>query len=80
MMGFYALKDAAASEKTFQDIIESICTDLRAEVNKTVPLSGVAMRVGLPQITDVVPVMYAGILCHRCIITIWADELITISP
>lgn len=68
--GYYAIDDSAASEKTFDNILEAACEAFRADstAGGEVTFTSIdANRSGL-QIVDSGPVMFAGVLCHaaRC--------------
>jgi hypothetical protein len=73
LRGYYALEDAAASEKTFQDLVESIEATFRG--NDT--LNDSAELVGPLQVERVEPVLFAGVLCHFAELSLWAQELVT---
>jgi hypothetical protein len=66
LRGYMSLDDATASEKTFDALIESLRTAFRTDdtlggvVASTVMDDGTA---GL-QLTEQVPVLFAGVLCH----------------
>jgi len=68
--GFYSLDDSAATEKTFQVLIESICTAFREDPT----LSGVAFDSGPVQVDTVGPVMFGQVLCHHCELRLPAQE------
>jgi hypothetical protein len=71
--GYYALDDAAASEQTFQGLIEAI----EAAIRNDDTLGGTAEVAGPMQVQEVRPVMFAGILCHTAELVIEAQELVT---
>lgn len=61
LRGYYAVDDAGASEKTFQDLIETICSALRPKTT----LGGKADQVEAPlQVSIVEPRDFGGVLCH----------------
>lgn len=80
--GYLAIDDAAASEKTFDDLIEA----LRAAFRTDPTLGGVVADLydltqsadsapyGL-QVEESGPVLFAGVLCHRAVL-----GLVTSSP
>lgn len=71
--GFYGAKDADASEKTFQDLIEAVCAKLRE--NHT--LSGTALTSNPPQVDRVGHQMLGGTyMVHECVISVVAREQI----
>jgi hypothetical protein len=71
--GYYALDDTAASEQTFQGLIEAI----EAAVRNDDTLGGTAEIAGPLQVQQVGPVMFAGVLCHQAELVIEAQELVT---
>jgi hypothetical protein len=78
--GYMALDDAAASEKTFDDLIETLCdafiTDddlggvLFSSINQQNNESGL-------QLIDSKPVLFAGVLCHHALLGLTTEHLIT---
>lgn len=68
--GYYGLKDSIESEKTFQDLIESVCDALRSNND----LNGSCLRSEPPQITRVYPRPFGGVLVHVCNILLSVDE------
>lgn len=71
--GFMSIDDAAASEQAFDALIETLRDAVRADeslggvVDSTLdPDSG---QVGL-QLDDSGPVMFAGVLCHGCTLSL----------
>lgn len=71
--GVFGLKDDIASEKTFQDLIESICSALRG--NPT--LNGSAIECDPPQVMSVDIRMFSQVLCHYAEIELKAAEIVT---
>ena len=71
--GYYALDDSAASEQTFQDLIEAI----EAAIRNDDTLGGTAEVAGPLQVQQVGPVMFAGVLCHTAELVIEAQELVS---
>lgn len=71
--GFYSLDDSAASEKTFQDLVESICTAVREDAD----LGGAAFHVTPPTVTVVEQRMFGDVLVHFCEINVQAEEDVT---
>lgn len=71
--GVFGLKDDTASEKTFQDLLESICTALRG--NPT--LNGSALGCEPPQVLSVDIRMFSQVLCHYAEIELKASEIVT---
>lgn len=68
LYGFYAVNDAAASEKTFQDIVESVVNAFRADkkLGDTVIDSGpLQWRQGG---YATLPPGEGGVLCHRAVL------------
>ncbi|SDH74462.1 hypothetical protein [Roseospirillum parvum] len=73
LTGLAAIDDAAASELTFDDLVETVRdafladTTLGGAVGSTVdPATGEAG----PSVVDSGPVMFAGVLCHRVVLRI----------
>ena len=77
IFGIYGLSDAAATEKTFQDLIESVCTALRTAGKQPSPLSGTALRMGPPQVNTVDYRRFGKVLSHGCDIKLCVDEYIS---
>lgn len=73
LRGYYALDDAAASEQTFQELVEAI----EAVFRDADTLAGTAEVAGPLQVERVVPVMFAGVLCHHAELSIEAQELVS---
>ena len=74
--GYYGLKDSMESEKTFQDLIEEICSVLRTHDN----LNGSCLTTSPPQVSVYRPNPFAGILMHQYQIRLRADEYIQYTP
>ncbi len=74
--GYYGLKDNIESEKTFQDLIESIRSTLRTHNN----LNGTCLKSYPPQVDVLSPHPYAGILMHQCRIQLKVEEYIRYTP
>lgn len=66
--GYYALKDADATEKTFVDLVEDVLDALRLEANKT--LGGTCIAQGNPRWSGPSHVSIADVLCHHAEITV----------
>lgn len=58
--GYYGLQDETATEKIFQDLVETICDTFRA--NHT--LNDTAEDCGTPQAERVETRMFGNVLCH----------------
>lgn len=71
--GYYSHKDDAASERTFQDLVERVCDSLR--VNRS--LNGVAEHAEPPQVTVVEPRAFGDVLCHYAEIHLTVEEDVT---
>lgn len=70
--GFYSFYDALATEKTFQDLVETICADF---INDPT-LSGKAKIVHVP-ITGTFNIGKLGdVLCHVCEISVTIEDRI----
>jgi len=73
--GFFSLDDANASEKTFQDLIELICSTFR-----TLPdLEKVCENCEPVQVVSVGHAMLADVLCHFAELTLEATEHVSRS-
>ncbi|MFQ5915383.1 MAG: hypothetical protein ACE5JS_19615 [Nitrospinota bacterium] len=70
IIGLYALDDSDATEKTFSDLLESICDTLRQKGD----LNGAAESSGPPQVKRDDHARFAGTLCHYGEITLEARE------
>lgn len=70
MRGFMSVNDANASEKTFQDLIESVRAAFRAKRN----LNGSAIDSTPMQARTVSAATIGGVLVHYCELTIVAQE------
>lgn len=68
--GYYSLDDSAATEKTFQDIIEGIATAFRAKPR----LNGKAFSSSPLQVDLVGSVMFGSVLCHFCELRLLVQE------
>ena len=68
--GFYSLDDSAASEKTFQDLIEAISTAIRQNAT----LNGAAFHALPPNIAVVEQRMFGDVLVHYCEMTVDVEE------
>jgi hypothetical protein len=73
--GFMSLDDSAATEKTFQALVETVCTKFR-----NVPtLNGTAENIGPLQIGNISHVMVGDVLCHSAECYLDVEEAITWS-
>jgi len=70
--GFYSFYDELATEKTFQDLIETICASFISDPT----LGGTANIVHIPITGEFSMVMLGAVLCHKCDITINIDDRI----
>ena len=70
--GFMSLNDAAASEKTFQELIEAVCDKFRGKPT----LEGDAVDSNPVQVDNVGHAMVGDVLCHmpECTLTIEEDK------
>ena len=82
MQGVYSLDDSAASERTFQDIINAIITVFDTDItlggvcDTTSPAWGpMSGAIGV-QAEDVSQRTFGGILCHYAKLKICAIELL----
>jgi len=71
--GFYSLDDSVASEKTFQDLIESICTVVRQDAD----LGGAVFHVTPPTVVVVEQRTFGDVLCHYCELNLQIEEDVT---
>jgi len=68
--GYYSVDDSAATEKTFQDIIEAIAAVFKA--NPT--LNGKAFSSDPLQVDSVGLAMFGSVLCHVCELRLLVQE------
>ena len=68
--GIYGLKDSDASEITFQDLIEDICSAFRSNYQ----LNSTADNTEPIQVDLVENRVFGNVLCHYCELTLIADE------
>jgi len=68
--GFYSVYEALTSEKTFQDLVETICSNF---VNDPT-LSGTAKIVHIPITGEFSTVMFGNVLCHLVQINIIIED------
>lgn len=73
--GFMSLDDSAATEKTFQELLEAVCTKFR---NKPT-FSGTVVDVQPVQINSVSHAMVGDVLCHMAECTLIVEDEITWS-
>ena len=59
--GFYRVNDELASEKTFQDIVDSVCEDFVEDPT----LNASAIIIQNPITADITQEMFAHVLCHK---------------
>ncbi|NQV14509.1 hypothetical protein HQ531_03550 [bacterium] len=71
MTGFYGIDDAAATEKTFQNIVEAVSDALAND--ETMKAAG--YNTGEPQILVVEPRAFGPVLCHVAEVSIQIAEL-----
>ncbi len=71
--GIGSLKDDQATEKTFQDLVESVCQKLRENPN----LNNTAEESDPPQVLTVEVRMFSQILCHYAEIELKVTERVT---
>jgi len=74
IVGFYPLNDAKATEKTFQDLIEAICTTFRTNYN----LNGKCLDSDPPEVSVVENRMFGSIVAHYAEIILRVKERITL--
>ena len=72
LKGGYSLNDELATEKTFQDLVESICQVFRDKPD----LNDVAEVVKYPIIGRIYNGMFGNVLCHICEIEVSIRERI----
>ncbi len=70
--GYMALDDSAATEKTFQGLVESICNSFRLERT----LGNVCLFNKPVQVQRVEGVIFCGALCHHAELTINVHEIL----
>lgn len=74
--GYGTLGTDGASEKTFQDLVESVLTALRAEQRNQ--LGGAATIVGPPSVRIFEPRSFGGYLVHYVEIALRCSEIVTL--
>ena len=72
LRGYMQINDAAATETTFQEMIEDVCDDFR----ETYTLDATAELAEPPQVLTVEERAFASVLCHYCEIEIRCIERI----
>ena len=77
LRGFRPVGTEGATEKAFQDLIETVRVRLRTEQRDQ--LGGTATFVGPPQVRIVEPRNFSGYLVHYCEITLRCTELVSIT-
>jgi len=70
LRGYLSLDDAAASEKAFQDLVDSV----RAALRENYTLSGTAWNSGPEIHTTIEHRQFGEVLCHYCEITFAVRE------
>ena len=60
ILGFYSFYDSLATEKTFQDLVETICADFISDPT----LGGVANIVNIPITGEFSMAFLGAVLCH----------------
>lgn len=76
LRGFMAIDDSAASEKTFDDLIEAVRARFRANNNLGGLIASVYSPDGKgPELTESQPVLLAGVLCHSARIKLITTNL-----
>jgi hypothetical protein len=70
--GFYSFYDAYATEKTFQDLVETICADFISDPT----LGGKAKMMHVPITGEFSNVMLGNVLCHQVQINITIEDRI----
>jgi len=68
--GYYSLDDSAATETTFQNLIEDIATAFRTKPT----LNGTAFDSSPLQVDTVAIVMFGDVLCHFCQLRLDVEE------
>lgn len=72
--GYMGLNDTDASEKTFQDLIETVCDTFRGKTT----LNGVVEQVEAPLQVDSIDLRQLGsVLCHHCELRQTVEEIST---
>ena len=72
--GYYALRDAVASEKLFQTIVDTV---VQKFVDALIPNTE---GHSVPTATKILPWMFAGVLCHHAELKMSVSEIITATP
>jgi hypothetical protein len=76
LRGYMSLDDSANTEKTFQDLIEAIRTKFNGNRRLDPGAGGTAHTSERIQVAGPWHVMYAGVLCHHCTLTLRASEIV----
>lgn len=71
---FYSLDDSAATESTFQDLLDAVEADLRTG-DRT--LVGVAITHSLPEVSPIGHASLSSVLCHQATLKFTVEELLT---
>lgn len=74
--GYFGLKDSTQSEKTFQGLIDTVCSAFRTKET----LNGTSLKAGPPSVGTISRRHFSGILVHTCDITLEAQEYIQFTP
>lgn len=74
--GYFGLKDSTQSEKTFQDLIDAVCSAFRSRET----LNGSSLKAGPPSVGIISRRHFSGILVHTCDITLEVQEYIQYTP
>ncbi|MCX5888063.1 MAG: hypothetical protein NTY36_01260 [Deltaproteobacteria bacterium] len=70
IVGIYALNDAAASEKAFQELVEQVMALLRFDFD----LGGHCQLAGPLKLRTLEPRMFGSVLCHVAVLELPAQE------
>lgn len=75
LIGVYGVQDSAATELTFQDLVEAIVAALHADTE----LGGTTYRSGPVQVATVEHRMFGAVLCHyaELRVDVWEQALIS---
>ncbi len=74
--GYFGLKDSAQSEKTFQGLIDAVCSAFRDKET----LNGSSLKADPPLVGTISHRHFSGILVHTCDITLEAQEYVQFTP
>ncbi|MBI3089276.1 MAG: hypothetical protein HYY96_01300 [Candidatus Tectomicrobia bacterium] len=76
LRGYYGIDDSAATEKTFQSLVESVMTAFRTKTT----LNNVAELVQPPQLEKLDAERFSGLLVHHARVKLLVEERVQAAP